>query len=256
MKALAIGLGLAALLSTASAFGVTIGQSDTFQSGLDNWQGGAGGFAVVPNGGPAGAGDQYLQISSGSSPLPPRLTAINDSQWLGNFTAAGVTAVAMDLLNSGSTSLPLRIAIREAAGGSATAGYASTTPFNLPSDALWHHVVFNLNAASLSGFNSPQPLAVDLANVKDFRILASSAPSGVGDMAAAVVGADNVTAVPEPSALVLIVAGAAFAIAHTGRSSHNGRQVGSRGNSASAISRADCVEAVSRPCSAASRPEQ
>jgi hypothetical protein len=247
MKALGIALGLSVLLSTAPAFGVIIGQSDSFHSGLDNWQGGAGGFAVVPNGGPAGAGDQYLQISSGASPLPPRLAAFNDSQWLGNYSAAGVTAVAIDLLNSGSNSLPMRIAIREAAGGSATPGYASATPFSLPPDGLWHDVVFSLNAASLTGFNSPQPLSVDLANVKDFRILASAALSGVGDMVAAVVGVDNVTAVPEPSALVLIEFGAAFAIAHAGRSSHIGRQVGSRGNSASAISRADCVEAVSRP---------
>jgi hypothetical protein len=204
MKSLRTVLGLAIFLSAASAFGVVIGQVDTFQSGLDNWQGGVGGFTVVPNGGPAGTGDQYLQLSSGASPLPPRLVGFNDSQWLGNYTATGVTAVAMDLLNSGTTSLSMRVAIREGTGTASTPGYASTTPFILPADGQWHHAVFDLDSASLTGFNSPQSLSADLANVKDFRILESAAPSGVGDMVTAQVGVDNVTAVPEPSALVLI----------------------------------------------------
>jgi len=210
MKLLSFVAGLTVFLSAASTFAVTIGQVDTFQDGLDNWQGGVGGFSVAPAGGPAGAGDQYLQLSSGASPLPPRMAGFNDSQWLGNFTAAGVTEVTVDLLNSGATSLPMRVAIREAAGGSTTPGYASTTPFVLPPDGLWHHAVFELNAASLTGFNSPQPLSVDLANVKDFRILASAAPSGVGDIVTAQVGVDNVTAVPEPSALLLIIIAAPF----------------------------------------------
>ncbi len=205
MKSSLICFSLMIAYSAASAFGVTIGQTDTFQDGLDNWQAGVGGFSLAPTGGPAGAGDQYLQLSSGASPLPPRLAASNDSQWLGNFTAAGVTAVALDLLNTGSTSLPVRMAIREAASGSTTPGYASTTPFMIPPDGLWHHAVFNLNAASLTGFNSPQPLSVDLANVKDFRILESAAPSGIGDIVTAQVSVDNVAAVPEPSALVLVL---------------------------------------------------
>jgi hypothetical protein len=206
-----IGLSLAVLLSTASAFGISAGQIDTFQSGSDNWQGGTGGLALVSSGGPSGVGDQYMQISSGAAPLPPRLVALNDSQWLGDFTAVGVTSVAMDLLNPGSAALSMRIAIREAAGGSATPGYASATPFILPADGLWHHATFNLNAASLTGFNSPQPLAADLANVKDFRILDSAAPSGLGDIVAGQFGVDNITAVPEPSALALIAIGALFA---------------------------------------------
>jgi len=205
MKLISFVVGLTVFLSAASTFAVVIGQADTFQDGLDNWQGGVGGFSVAPTGGPAGAGDQYFELSSGASPLPPRLTGFNDSQWLGNFTAAGVTEVAMDLLNSGTTSLPMRIAIREAAGGSSTAGYASTTPFSLPPDGLWHHAVFELDASSLTGFNSPQPLSVDLTNVKDLRIMASAAPSGVGDIVTAQVGVDNVTALPEPSTLLLVV---------------------------------------------------
>lgn len=211
MKTLQIAFGLAVVLSTSAAFGVTLGQSDTFQDGAENWQAGVGGLSLVSTGGPAGAGDQYLQISSGVPPLPPRLIAFNDAQWLGNFAAAGVTSVAVDLLNTGSSSLPMRIVIRESAGVASTPGYATSTPFVLPPDGLWHHVVFGLNAASLTGINSPQPLAVDLANVQDFRILASASPAGVGDVLTAQFGVDNVTAVPEPSGVTLLLLGAAAA---------------------------------------------
>jgi hypothetical protein len=211
MKMLPIGLSFAIFLSAVSAFGITMGQIDTFQSGSDNWQSGTGGLALVASGRPTGAADQYLQISSGANPLPPRLVALNDAQWLGDFTAAGVTSIAVDLLNPGSASLSIRIAIRESAGGATTPGYASTIPFMLPADGLWHLAIFDLNAASLTGFNSPQSLSADLANVEDFRIVDSAAPSGIGDIVTAQFGVDNITAVPEPSAWVLLVIGVLIA---------------------------------------------
>jgi hypothetical protein len=115
------------------------------------------------------------------------------------------------LLNPGSTALSMRIVIRESAGGATTPGYASSTPFLLPPDGIWHHAVFQLNSASLTGFNSPQPLSIDLANVNDFRLLDSAAPSGVGDVVTGQFGVDNITAVPEPSALALILMAAPLA---------------------------------------------
>jgi len=191
-----------------SAFGITPSQIDAFQDGaVGNWSGGGSGSPVnVATGGPTGAGDKFLQIASGATPLPPRLLMFNQSQWTGDFVAAGVTQVAMDLLNTGASTLPIRITIREGTGGSTTPGYSSTTPFNLPGDGTWHHAVFLLDAANLTGVNTPQPLATDLANVKEFRILASTTPSTVGDLLTAQLGVDNIAAVPEPQSLLLAIA--------------------------------------------------
>jgi hypothetical protein len=211
MKTIAIACALAVVLSTAAAFGVTLGQVDTFQSGADNWQGGTNGFVLVPTGGPGGSGDQFLQVSSGAPPLSPRPTIFNDAQWLGDFAAAGASSVTMDLRNTGSTAVPIRVVIREAASVASTPGYATASPFMLPPDGLWHHAVFGLDAASLAGINSPHPLAADLANVQDFRIVASAAPAGVGDILTAEFGVDNITTVPEPSALVLLLLGGLIA---------------------------------------------
>jgi hypothetical protein len=199
--------GLICAALQIAAFGISPLQVDNFQDGsLANWTSGGSGAAQVnvSTGGPSGANDRYIQIASGATPLPPRLLMFNDTQWIGDYVASGITQIAMDLLNSGTAALPIRIAIREGTGASTTPGYSSTTPFNLPADGAWHHAVFLLNAANLTGINSPQALATDLANVKDFRILSATAPSTVGDMLTAQIGIDNITAVPEPASWLLV----------------------------------------------------
>jgi len=62
---------------------IVLGQIDTFQDGgLDGWiGGGAGGIPSaqmnVPNGGPAGTGDNYLQLSAGGTGGAPRLVGFD-----------------------------------------------------------------------------------------------------------------------------------------------------------------------------------
>ena len=155
----------------------------------------------TPGGGPGGGSDHFLKVSSGSFGGDVRLITHNDAQWLGNYTTAGVTEITAELMNLGSLAIPIRAVIRESDGGSSTPGYASA-PFTLAPDGQWHLATFSLTTG-MSGFNSPQSLATDLANVEDFRILSSVNPSGIGDAISASIGIDDITAVPEPSTLVL-----------------------------------------------------
>ena len=54
----------------------------------------------VSTGGPAGAGDAYLQLQAlGGSGAGSRLSVLNLSQWTGDFT--GVPAIEMDVNNFG-----------------------------------------------------------------------------------------------------------------------------------------------------------
>ena len=174
-------------LLPATSFGVTAGQTDNFEDGTTQFWAGPG-TVNVPTSGPAGANDNYLQVSSGSFGGGPRMLTFNQSQWLGDYLSAGVSSISMDLRNFGSSSIPVRIGIRENTINSVTPGYSSTTPFNLPADGLWHTAVFSLTA--MTPINSPQPLAADLANVADFRLLASVAPSLVGDLVNARIGVE------------------------------------------------------------------
>src|SRR5437870_4753331 len=144
MKSSAIILSAAIIcLLPAAAFGITAGQVDNFQDGTtDNWGDPAGNSLNIATGGPAGAGDRYMQVSSGTFGGGPRLITFNQSQWIGNYVSAGVSGVSMDLKNFGPSTIPIRIAIREGTGGSFTPGYSSTVAFSLPADGQWHTAFF------------------------------------------------------------------------------------------------------------------
>ena len=206
---LPFGCLLAAILSTVSPgtcwSAIIAGQIDDFQDGTtqNRTNGPVANPVNVATGGPSGAGDRFLQISSGTFGGGSRLASFNQSQWTGNCVTAGVNSISMDLKNfTGSPEL-IRVALRSGTGGSSTPGYSSTTAVSLPADNAWHHAVFSLNTASLTAINSPTALNTFLVSVADFRIVEAASPSLIGDSGSFQVGADNITAVPEPTALTL-----------------------------------------------------
>ncbi|MBX6313936.1 MAG: hypothetical protein IRY99_13620 [Isosphaeraceae bacterium] len=207
-------LGLS--LPAASRASIMLGQIDTFEDGTtQGWSNGPSAPAPplnIPSGGPAGVGDHFLQVTSnGSSGAGGRITVFNRDQWAGDYIAAGVGAVEMDLRNLGDTPLSMRIALKIGIG-MGSAGFASTTPFDLPADGQWYHAVFTLDMASLTRLNSTTlTLEGLLSNVAEFRILHATAPALNGTRIASQVGIDNIRAlpvpVPEPGALALMLSG-------------------------------------------------
>ena len=194
----------------AASRGITLGQVDTFEDGTqEGWI--TKTFIVNPVKPPFGTGnnDHYLDalITFGADGTGP-LQMDNQSQWTGNYLSAGVTGIAMDLFNNGGPSYSIRIAIREGISGSSLPGYCSTIAFSVPNDNLWHHAVFSLAPQNLTGINSPKPLATDLANVIDLCILNAASPAMTGDnITIGGLGIDNITAVPEPSSISILLSG-------------------------------------------------
>ena len=100
-------------LAAATIQGAVI---DDFEDGTtQNWVVGLLGApspvppANVTDGGPSGAGDNYMQLTSlGGAGAGSRLVAINLSQWAGNYTSLGFTSISMDLRNLGDTDLSIR----------------------------------------------------------------------------------------------------------------------------------------------------
>jgi hypothetical protein len=203
-----MGLGLA---STANAS--LVGQVDTFQDGsIDNWGGGASPVNVT-DGGPAGTGDHFLQItSSGGGGPGSKLTTFNRSQWLGDYTSPVIGSISMDLEDLGSSPLSIRVAFKDGTGSGA-AGYASTNAFSLPADSAWHHATFLLSGSAFTGINSPaESFSTLLTSPAEFRIISSGSPALDGDVIAASLGVDNITAVsapvPEPATMSVLLTGA------------------------------------------------
>lgn len=209
------GLGLAAIgviALAAPASAITSGQIDDFQDGTTQ---GWGTPAINPNPpvvvadvGPAGAGDDSLQITStGGIGAGSRLIAMNTTQWTGDYTAAGVTMVVADVNNIGATSLSLRLAF-DGAGGQ----FSSTLPVSLAPGSGWEMAAFPIEAADLTSVGGTD-VGATLANATELRILSAASPAFIGDAIAAQLLVDNLVAVPEPSELWLIAAGVSTLVA-------------------------------------------
>lgn len=196
---------LCALLAPAAARAVVIGQVDDFEDGTTrDWVVGIAGVepnappANVPTGGPRGAGDHYLLLTAVSREIfGNRLTVINQTQWTGDYLAAGIDAIAMDVRNLGATPLALRLQLSDPAPGSLVRGdnaAFSTVAVNVPAGGGWTRVAFPVDADSLTAGSGTVLDA--LANVTDLRIFHNPNPRFPGPRIDARLGVDNVTARP------------------------------------------------------------
>lgn len=195
----------ATLLAAPAHATVTLGHVDDFQDGTtQSWAGGSA-PTNIPTGGPAGAGDQYLQLSStGTKPIGSK----NEDQWIGDLTGAGVTSIEADVANFGSTDLELRVLAIESGFASQ---YTSTTTITVPAGGNWIHVVFDLTAPNMTLVGGATPdVATALSSVQTFLIRHQpGAPAGVAGAPSVVgqLGIDNITATPEPATLGLLALG-------------------------------------------------
>jgi hypothetical protein len=205
---------------------VTVGQIDTFEDGTtQNWiinllgmGGGAAPPVNVTTGGPAGADDNYLLLtSSGSTAAGGRLVALNPAQWAGDYLASGVGAIRMDVKNFGTTDLHLRLLFELSTGGPPTDIAGSTNAIHVPAGQDWTSIVFPVSPSSYTALAGTVNAA--LAGATIARIYSKEEPGFPGDAVAAQLGIDNIQAIPEPSALLLLGSGLAFVVGRKVRQS-------------------------------------
>lgn len=217
----ALLVSLVAMASTAEA--VTLGQADTFSSAIDGWFAGGGPIGAVPpnpptvvgTGGPAGAGDRYLSVTGlGSDGPGGRLVAMNGAQWSGDYTAAGITAIAMDLNNFGPSDLVVRLFFEDPQNGP-PANQAVTPGVTLPAGSGWQHVLLPVLASDLTVLAGDA--SVLLGNTTLLRIFHGPTAAFPGPAVVGSLGIDNISAVPAPGALLLMLTGLAALAARAAR---------------------------------------
>jgi hypothetical protein len=194
-------LGVVLLVCPAKSEGVVLNQVDNFQNGTtQGWDTGVNDPSPPVNiatGGPTGSGDEFLELTSlGGSGAGSKLVAFNKAQWIGNYLSAGVTSISANLNNLGATALDIRL-ILEGPGGN----FVSSTAAHLAAGSGWQLVQFPLDAVHLTGgANLSQTLGgvatLDLVHAPTTVTSRSGSPA-----IAAQLGVDNLTAVPEPTAL-------------------------------------------------------
>lgn len=165
----------------------------------------------VPNGGPAGAGDNYLLLTAlGGNGSGSRLSVINGSpQWRGNYLAAGVNAITMDVNNFGATDLYLRLLFEDPMMGPPQNEAFTTIPVILSAGSGWTSITFLIAPGNLTAERGSVNAA--LTNATLIRIFHSPVAGLPPPPVVAQLGVDNIraTAVPEPTTLLLLGTGMA-----------------------------------------------
>jgi hypothetical protein len=214
---------VATLSVIAKADPVVLGQVDTFQSGPQGWLIGFGAGPVpttplpVVGGGQGGPGDNYLRIS-GTGVREPfgSVSAINDTRWTGNYLAAGVNAITMDVINFGPSNLALRLIVAGPFGLTGPPGNIAftTNAIFLPAGSGWTSVTFLIGPEHLTAQRGTVVGA--LTNAGALRLYHNPEPGFGGQNNGpppvnATLGVDNITAtaVPEPAAMILLATGLA-----------------------------------------------
>lgn len=179
------------VVAAGPALGVSLGHVDDFEDAtVQGWVHGLANPNSPTNQPAGGNPGRYLELTaSGGAGPGSKLLALNTSaNWSGDYTAAGVDTIEVDLRTTDS-GLTIFIALNGAGGQYATAG-----GFALPDDGAWHGATFDISAGGLVSVGGADAAAT-LAGVTELRLLHSSGgPSWLGDTIAAGFDADNVKA--------------------------------------------------------------
>jgi hypothetical protein len=223
VKILCVLLLLVALQPQLGA--VTLGQMQAFDDPVSGWVIGVGPGGATPQdvplasvGGQAGDDDPYLNIvATGGSGIQSRLSAQNFNIWTGDYIAAGVNQIRMDVRNFGPSALFLRLLFLEFSPAMEPLSAAfSIEPIFVPSGSDWQTIAFDVWPSALTPIPEPfLPLAdpvSSLSNTGELRIFHNPAPffaPGMNPVVAATLGVDNVTAafIPEPATWTLLLGG-------------------------------------------------
>jgi hypothetical protein len=190
---------------------IVISQVDDFQDGsLMNWAGGAT-LQNMQDGGPGGIADRFLQVTShGGAGGGSRLATFNGSQWSGNYTAAGVSAIDVFLKNLGPTELHVRAVLFDLDGTDER--WTSTVAHVLAPGSNWQRLTFSLAEADVTQVQGTGSYANLMLDVDRLMLRHQpGAPGAEGEAIAGVMGIDNVrAAVPEPATSVALLSGLAL----------------------------------------------
>jgi hypothetical protein len=212
-------------LAADPAWAITAGQVDEFaDDDYQNWEGAAAG--VLEDVGPAGDGDFALLVQTSGFPSGPgsRLitfsggsSAPNATQWTGDWTAAGIRAIAFDVLNPNQFELNLWLGIagpdppRFAGSGDA---YVSKLSIAVPPDDNWQSGEFSVLPEDFDAWGVGSDPAAALASVFQFRIMHATSQEWRGATGEAAVLIDNIRAIaiPEPAALWMMASATVVAV--------------------------------------------
>lgn len=206
MRVMLGGAAMAMIAGGVSA-SVTLGQVDSFDAGVMDWNNSFGPQTAswINGGGPAGAADAYLQIHSSGAPsgAGSRLGAWNDAQWTGDYITQGITSIRMDIAGFEGLATELRLLFISNTGST----FTTTATREIASDGVWRSYTFDITEAAMTrvgGFFGYEDSFRDIWRMHIRHQPGDPAPSGGAPAYAGRIGVDNIRAVPGVSSLLLL----------------------------------------------------
>jgi hypothetical protein len=170
--------------------------SDFEDGTLDGWAGGAS-PTRIPTGGPQGSDDAYLLLTSNGANGPgSKLATLNNaSEWTGDYAAAGIQRIAVDMANFSMSPLDMRVVLFGPTDPALR--WASAAAHIVPTGSDWDTYEFFLFESEMAQVAGAIPY-VDL--IQDvLRVMIRFDPGGPspdGSAIAAQLGIDNVRLLP------------------------------------------------------------
>jgi hypothetical protein len=194
------------LMAAAHVHAVTLYQADTFDSSLSGWGGGST-LTWVNGGGPGGASDGFMQITSGGGGgNGSRWVVYNRVQWSGDYLSTLGDRITMDVINMGATNLNLRIVLGNSDAPDDNSGeWFASAPIMITPGSGWQSVTFSLQDNLFIPAQGMGDIDEVLGGAVTLRILSAVSAAPKGDVLVAQGGIDNIRIVPEPSAGVLVL---------------------------------------------------
>lgn len=203
-----LGVLFAGIFLSASALAdIRLGLLNDFEDGTaQQWRNKQSGFNV-PDGGPDGAGDNYLRaLSTGEQQVPlcqntqcgSKLVLNTEEErgirtWLGNYFDASVGAIEVKLKNFGDIPATVRMAFTNGPGSNSTF-WVTLDEITLPAQSDWQTMVFSLAKARMVKRAWVDSYEKVFSAVFKARILVNPEPDYRGEVKAHDIGFDDFVA--------------------------------------------------------------
>ncbi|MBV7267652.1 T9SS type A sorting domain-containing protein [Winogradskyella luteola] len=179
---------------------IVLNQSDDFEDGTEqNWFEAVASGAPAENidtGGPSGDDDNYLRDYTTQNPggAGSRLIVRNLTQWIGNYTSAGVGSILMDV-----RALNVDVSVRVSLTG--PGGNFSSPAVVVTAGSGWGQITIPISETDMisapagnDGSAEGTDINATLSGVTEIRILSNPNPSWIGEVTNAEMHLDNITA--------------------------------------------------------------
>ena len=167
--------------------------SDGFSGeSTEDWEGsGPSPPLIIADGGPNGAGDGYLQVTSiGGEGPGSHLAVFNSAQWAVDYITMGITAIAVDLNNIGDTLLQIRLLLKGNGGE-----FVSLKSEMLKSKSGWQSLIFSIEGNDWLKLSGDTSIEQALSNVTQLQIFHNPEANFPGPNIVSALGFDNIRGV-------------------------------------------------------------